>query len=195
MAGRAKHTPLFRIARNRAQLVVGRNDLRHSHQNGGIGRFASSRANFHLPPRRRRPRELYSAGFNPKPRRIISQNASIELCCRSVTLARASPDYNTVDATYTGDLGFVRDELYWSIRCHHLLACSPPAQGIKNDSGWLAAGESGVQIIWMDAKVGYRVVTPSQSSVLRTCFVLGMRYNAFLENGLFGTPFRCCLFF
>jgi len=87
--------------------------------------------------------------------------------------AGETPEYNTVDATlwffeaaraylaYTGDLDFVRDELYpvfvdiisWHVR--------GTRYGIKVDpSGLLASGEQGVQLTWMDAKVGDWVVTP-----------------------------------
>ena len=87
--------------------------------------------------------------------------------------AGGTPEYNTVDAAlwffeaarsylaYTGDLEFVRDELYpvfvdiisWQV-------CGT-RYGIKvDDSGLLASGELGVQLTWMDAKVGDWVVTP-----------------------------------
>src|SRR5260370_4294974 len=78
--------------------------------------------------------------------------------------AGETPEYNTVDATlwffeaaraflaYTGDLEFVRDELYavfadiisWHVR--------GTRYGIKVDpSGLLTSGEQGVQLTWMDA--------------------------------------------
>ena len=87
--------------------------------------------------------------------------------------AGETPEYNSVDATfwffeasrsylaYTGDLEFVRDELYpvfedivsWHVR--------GTRYGIKVDAdGLLASGEQGVQLTWMDAKVGDWVVTP-----------------------------------
>jgi predicted glycogen debranching enzyme len=87
--------------------------------------------------------------------------------------AGETPEYNTVDATlwffeaaraylaYTGDLEFVRSELYpvfadiisWHVR--------GTRYGIKVDpSGLLSSGEQGVQLTWMDAKVGDWVVTP-----------------------------------
>jgi predicted glycogen debranching enzyme len=87
--------------------------------------------------------------------------------------AGETPEYNTVDATlwffeaarayvaYTGDLDFVREELYpvfadiisWHVR--------GTRYGIKVDpSGLLTSGEPGVQLTWMDAKVGDWVVTP-----------------------------------
>ena len=87
--------------------------------------------------------------------------------------AGETPEYNTVDATlwffeaarafvaYTGDVEFVRNELYpvftdiisWHVR--------GTRYGIKVDpSGLLASGEPGVQLTWMDAKVGDWVVTP-----------------------------------
>ena len=87
--------------------------------------------------------------------------------------AGGAPEYNTVDATLwyfvavhehlqaTGDLGLVR-ELYpvlansvdWHRRgTRHGIAVDP-------DDGLLRAGEPGVQLTWMDAKVGDWVVTP-----------------------------------
>jgi len=86
--------------------------------------------------------------------------------------AGETPEYNTVDATlwffeavraylaYTGDLDFVRNDLYnvltdivsWHVRGTRF--------GIKVDpSGLLSSGERGVQLTWMDAKVGDWVVT------------------------------------
>jgi predicted glycogen debranching enzyme len=87
--------------------------------------------------------------------------------------AGEEPEYNTVDATLwyfeairayvekTGDMEFVRDELYdkltdiidWHVR--------GTRYGIKVDTdGLLKAGEEGVQLTWMDAKVGDLVITP-----------------------------------
>jgi predicted glycogen debranching enzyme len=87
--------------------------------------------------------------------------------------AGETPEYNTVDATlwffesvraylaYTGDLEFVQKELYkvltdiinWHVRGTRF--------GIKLDAaGLLNSGENGVQLTWMDAKVGAWVVTP-----------------------------------
>jgi predicted glycogen debranching enzyme len=87
--------------------------------------------------------------------------------------AGETPEYNTVDATlwffeavrsllhYTDDYDFVRVNLYdvltdiiaWHVRGTHY--------GIHVDSdALLSAGEEGVQLTWMDAKVGDWVVTP-----------------------------------
>jgi predicted glycogen debranching enzyme len=87
--------------------------------------------------------------------------------------AGETPEYNTVDATLwffeairaylaaTSDLEFVRTKLYgvlvdivaWHVR--------GTRYNIKVDaSGLLNAGEPGVQLTWMDAKVGDWVVTP-----------------------------------
>jgi predicted glycogen debranching enzyme len=99
-----------------------------------------------------------------------------------------TPEYNTVDATlwffeaaraylaYTSDLEFVRDELYsvfaeiisWHTR--------GTRYGIKVDSsGLLASGELGVQLTWMDAKVGDWVVTPRQGKAVE---IQALWYNA-----------------
>jgi len=87
--------------------------------------------------------------------------------------AGEAPEFNTVDATlwffeairayvsYTSDFEFVRTKLYsilndiidWHVR--------GTRHGIKVDpSGLLSAGAPGVQLTWMDAKVGDWVVTP-----------------------------------
>jgi predicted glycogen debranching enzyme len=102
--------------------------------------------------------------------------------------AGETPEYNTVDATlwffeaaraflaYTGDLEFVRSELYpvfadiisWHVR--------GTRYGIKVDaSGLLSSGEPGVQLTWMDAKVGDWVVTPRRGKPVE---VQALWYNA-----------------
>src|SRR5215467_10170373 len=102
--------------------------------------------------------------------------------------AGEKPEYNTVDATiwffeasraylaYTGDLEFVRDELYpvfadiisWHVR--------GTRYGIKVDSsGLLSSGEQGVQLTWMDAKVGDWVVTPRRGKPVE---IQALWYNA-----------------
>ncbi len=84
-----------------------------------------------------------------------------------------TPEYNTVDATLwffeairayavrTDDYDFIQDSLYdklvdiieWHVR--------GTRYRIRVDTdGLLRAGEKGVQLTWMDAKVGDRVVTP-----------------------------------
>jgi predicted glycogen debranching enzyme len=108
--------------------------------------------------------------------------------------AGETPEYNTVDATlwffeatraylaYSGDLGFVRDELYpvftdivnWHVR--------GTRYGIKVDpSGLLSSGEQGVQLTWMDAKVGDWVVTPRRGKPVE---IQALWYNALciMEN-------------
>jgi predicted glycogen debranching enzyme len=102
--------------------------------------------------------------------------------------AGETPEYNTVDATlwffeaaraylaYTGDEEFVRAELYpvftdiisWHTR--------GTRYGIKVDaSGLLASGEPGVQLTWMDAKVGDWVVTPRRGKPVE---IQALWYNA-----------------
>jgi predicted glycogen debranching enzyme len=102
--------------------------------------------------------------------------------------AGETPEYNTVDATlwffeaaraylaYTGDLEFVRNELFplfgdiisWHVR--------GTRYGIKVDpSGLLSSGEPGVQLTWMDAKVGDWVVTPRRGKPVE---IQALWYNA-----------------
>ncbi len=98
------------------------------------------------------------------------------------------PEYNTVDATLwyfeairaylkkTNDLKFVREALYdklvdildWHIRGTRF--------GIKaDDDGLLYAGEVGVQLTWMDAKIGDWVVTPRTGKAVE---IQALWYNA-----------------
>jgi predicted glycogen debranching enzyme len=98
------------------------------------------------------------------------------------------PEYNTVDATlwffeaarsflaHTGDEDFVRRELYsvfadiisWHVR--------GTRYGIKVDaSGLLNCGLPGVQLTWMDAKVGNWVVTPRSGQPVE---IQALWYNA-----------------
>lgn len=102
--------------------------------------------------------------------------------------AGESPEYNTVDATLWyfeairayadsfGDIAFVRDELYeklvdiidWHIR--------GTRYGIHVDTdGLLHAGEPGVQLTWMDAKIGDWVVTPRTGKPVE---IQALWYNA-----------------
>ncbi len=98
------------------------------------------------------------------------------------------PEYNTVDATLwffesirayvaaTGDHEFVRKSLYdkladiveWHVR--------GTRYGIHVDTdGLLCAGEAGVQLTWMDAKVGDHVVTPRTGKPVE---IQALWYNA-----------------
>jgi len=83
------------------------------------------------------------------------------------------PEYNTVDATlwffeairkyveYTGDFELVRTELFpvlTSIMDWHFMGTRHAIR--VDDDGLLACGVPGVQLTWMDAKIGDWVVTP-----------------------------------
>jgi len=102
--------------------------------------------------------------------------------------AGETPEYNTVDATlwffeavrallhYTNDLQFVRDNLYpvltgiidWQVK--------GTRYNIHMDKdGLLESGEPGVQLTWMDAKVGDWVVTPRQGKPVE---IQALWYNA-----------------
>src|SRR5579863_8664423 len=101
--------------------------------------------------------------------------------------AGETPEYNTVDATlwffeavraylaYTGDLDFVQevysvlsDIIAWHVRGTRF--------SIKLDSaGLLNSGEPGVQLTWMDAKVGDWVVTPRRGKPVE---IQALWYNA-----------------
>ncbi len=120
--------------------------------------------------------------------------------------AGETPEYNSVDATLwffeavrallvqTADYDFVRAHLYdvlsgivrWHVRGTRF--------GIRVDSdGLLNAGESGVQLTWMDAKIGDWVVTPRRGkpveiqalwyNALRVMEDLACRYGRARESG------------
>ena len=113
--------------------------------------------------------------------------------------AGEAPEYNTVDATLwlfeairalvarTGDYEFVRARLYDVladiIRWHE----SGTRYGIHVDSdGLLMAGETGVQLTWMDAKVGDWVVTPRIGKPVE---IQALWYNALRVIGEFASKF------
>ena len=102
--------------------------------------------------------------------------------------AGEAPEYNTVDATlwmfhavfeflrYTRDYEFVRTELYQPLV--EILAWHERGTryGIGLDSdGLLHAGAPGVQLTWMDAKVGDWVVTPRMGKPVE---IQALWYNA-----------------
>src|SRR2546430_9025598 len=113
--------------------------------------------------------------------------------------AGETPEYNTVDATlwffeairaylaYTDDLEFVRGNLYgiltdiisWHVR--------GTRYGIKVDpSGLLSSGEPGVQLTWMDAKIGDWVVTPRTGKAVE---IQALWYNALCIMAEFAQTF------
>jgi predicted glycogen debranching enzyme len=114
--------------------------------------------------------------------------------------AGETPEYNTVDATlwffeavrsllqYTNDYEFVRENLYavlsdivdWHVR------------GTRynihvDDDGLLYSGEPGVQLTWMDAKVGDWVVTPRHGKPVE---IQALWYNALRVMEQLATKFK-----
>jgi predicted glycogen debranching enzyme len=102
--------------------------------------------------------------------------------------AGETPEYNTVDATlwffeavralihYTGDLEFVREYLYGPMNEIVEWHQRGTRYGIRMDEdSLLACGEPGVQLTWMDAKVGDWVVTPRQGKPVE---IQALWYNA-----------------
>ena len=91
-----------------------------------------------------------------------------------------APEFNTVDATLwlfhavhqyllaTGDLAFLRDEAFPKLEEVIDWHMKGTRYGIRMDAadGLLSAGESGVQLTWMDAKIGDWVVTPRQGKAV-----------------------------
>ncbi|MDP6778496.1 MAG: amylo-alpha-1,6-glucosidase [Candidatus Latescibacteria bacterium] len=100
------------------------------------------------------------------------------------------PDYNTVDATlwffvaihkylaYTGDEAFVREGLLPVLREIVDWHERGTRYGIRMcEDGLITAGEPGVQLTWMDAKVGDWVVTPRQGKAVE---INALWYNALM---------------
>ncbi len=102
--------------------------------------------------------------------------------------AGETPEYNTVDATlwffeavrsllrYTNDYDFVRRELYDVLKDIIAWHRRGTRYNIHVDiDGLLSAGEPGVQLTWMDAKVGDWVVTPRHGKPVE---IQALWYNA-----------------
>lgn len=99
-----------------------------------------------------------------------------------------APQYNTIDATlwffeavrallhYTDDLAFIKVHLYdllGDIIAAHLRGTR---YGIRvDDDGLLTCGEAGVQLTWMDAKVGDFMVTARRGKAVE---IQALWYNA-----------------
>jgi predicted glycogen debranching enzyme len=102
--------------------------------------------------------------------------------------AGEAPEYNTVDATlwffeavrsflqYTGDYEFVRTSLYSVLQdiVHWHIKGTRYRIHVDED-GLLFSGEPGVQLTWMDAKVGDWVVTPRHGKPVE---IQALWYNA-----------------
>ncbi|MFN0105624.1 MAG: amylo-alpha-1,6-glucosidase [Bryobacteraceae bacterium] len=98
------------------------------------------------------------------------------------------PEYNTVDATlwyfeavraylaYTGDYAFVQAQIYPRLKDILNWHLGGTCYGIHVDEDCLlACGEPGVQLTWMDAKVGDWVVTPRTGKPVE---IQALWYNA-----------------
>jgi predicted glycogen debranching enzyme len=102
--------------------------------------------------------------------------------------AGETPEYNTVDATlwffeairqyvqHTNDYAFVQRKLYPVLTGVIDFHIAGTRYGIKVDSdGLLNCGEPGVQLTWMDAKIGNWVVTPRYGKPVE---IQALWYNA-----------------
>lgn len=111
-----------------------------------------------------------------------------------------TPDYNSVDATlwyvhaidrylaYTGDIKFVRDTLWPTIQDIIAWFTKGTRYNIHVDTdGLLYAGEPGVQLTWMDAKVDDWVVTPRQGKPVE---INALWYNALCIAQSFAEQFE-----
>ncbi len=113
--------------------------------------------------------------------------------------AGETPEYNTVDATlwffeavrwylhYTGDFDFVRHRLYSQLKEIVDWHLRGTRYGIHMDSdGLLLCGEPGVQLTWMDAKIGDWVVTPRMGQPVE---IQALWYNALRVLGELAAKF------
>lgn len=102
--------------------------------------------------------------------------------------AGETPEYNTVDATlwyfegvralaaHTGDYEFIRSSVYGVLADIISWHERGTRYGIRLDTdGLLLSGEPGVQLTWMDAKVGDWVVTPRHGKPVE---IQALWYNA-----------------
>ena len=114
--------------------------------------------------------------------------------------AGEAPEYNTVDATlwffeavrsflqYTDDYEFVRTHLYAVLKdILHWHVKGTRYQIHVDDDGLLFSGEPGVQLTWMDAKVGDRVVTPRYGKPVE---IQALWYNALRVMEQLATKFN-----
>lgn len=114
--------------------------------------------------------------------------------------AGETPEYNTVDATLwffeairaygekTGDFDFIKDELYEKLADIIDWHLSGTRYNIHVDAdGLLYAGEPGVQLTWMDAKIGDWVVTPRTGKPVE---IQALWYNALCVMADLATLFK-----
>ncbi len=113
--------------------------------------------------------------------------------------AGEEPEYNTVDATlwffeairawaeHTNDYEFVRTNFYMALNDILDWHIRGTRYGIRvDDDGLLRAGEPGVQLTWMDAKVGDWVVTPRTGKPVE---IQALWYNALCVMSDFAKQF------
>jgi predicted glycogen debranching enzyme len=110
------------------------------------------------------------------------------------------PEYNTIDATLwyfeairayadaTGNYDFVKDNLYEKLREIITWHLEGTRYGIKVDpsDGLLNSGERGVQLTWMDAKIGDWVVTSRSGKAVE---IQALWYNALRVMEFFAKKF------
>lgn len=120
--------------------------------------------------------------------RAFAQSISRGMLPNRFPDAGEEPEYNTVDATlwffvaihsyleYTNDDAFVRDGMLPALKDIIAWHDRGTRYNIHVDTdGLLYAGEAGVQLTWMDAKVGDWVVTPRQGKAVE---INALWYNA-----------------
>ena len=137
------------------------------------------------------PGLLITPGFLDEAREIIQgflQFRSQGIIPNRFPDAGETPEYNTADATlwfieairaflhYSGDEAFVRERLYPKLKDIIDWHVRGTRYGIHVDTdGLLACGAPGIQLTWMDAKVGEYVVTPRTGKPVE---IQALWYNA-----------------
>lgn len=137
------------------------------------------------------PGLLLVTGRLAEAKKILAKYARLEqngLMPNFIPIDNSPPRYNTVDASlwyfqaiksyldYSGDLNFIREEIYPVLKKIITSYRMGTEYGIVMDAdGLITAGEKGVQLTWMDAKVGGWVVTPR---IGKTVEVNALWYNA-----------------
>ncbi|EEG78561.1 amylo-alpha-1,6-glucosidase [Dethiobacter alkaliphilus] len=137
------------------------------------------------------PGLLLVTGMYEEARQVLAKYARYEqngLMPNFIPDDGGEPQYNTVDASlwyiqavksyldYTGDMSFIKTEIYPILKKIIQSYRVGTDYGIVMDAdGLITAGEKGVQLTWMDAKVGEWVVTPRHGKAVE---INALWYNA-----------------
>ncbi|MCL4462352.1 MAG: amylo-alpha-1,6-glucosidase [Firmicutes bacterium] len=137
------------------------------------------------------PGLLLVTGRLAEAKKILAKYALLEqngLMPNFIPTDGSAPHYNTVDASlwyfqaikayldYSGDLEFIREEIYPTLKkIIHSYSIGTDYGIVMDADGLISAVKKGVQLTWMDAKVGDWVVTPRSGKAVE---VNALWYNA-----------------